>query len=248
MNLKGAIIMRKKPGDSKESNKEFHGNLSEDCLFFGLAEKFTEEQKDYVNSIYSDNYDIVFCNSPSGSGKTTLAVAAAKMLVAEKRYEGLVYVFTPVEENKMGFRPGTQVEKENAYTLPLKQALIEIGEQPEKAIMNVEDAKAMKEGSYWVETMSEVFARGINLKNKVIIIDEAQNWTVDQLRKLLTRCHDSCKIIVIGHTGQIDLLDKSSSGFKKYINHYEPMPRAKVCVLTKNFRGWVANHADALPA
>lgn len=221
--------------------------LPEEHLFFGMANKLTEEQRDFVDAMYSDEYDIVFCNSPAGTGKTTLAVAVAKLLVAEKRQKGLVFTFSPVEESKMGFRPGSQFEKEFEYTVPLRQALIEINEQPDKVILSTEpDMKKLKEGAYWVEAMTHTFARGINIKDKVVIIDEAQNWTVSQLKKLLTRCHDSSKVIVLGHTGQCDLPDPKQSGFQKYIDHYKGKERAIECHLSKNFRGWMAQHADTL--
>lgn len=221
--------------------------LSENHLFFGMASKLTEEQRIFVDCMYSDKYNIVFCNSPAGTGKTTLAVAVAKLLVAEKRQKGLLFTFSPVEEAKMGFRPGTQFEKEHEYTIPLRQALLEIKEKPEKVIFGPEiDPKKINDGTQWVEAMTHTFARGMNITKKVVIIDEAQNWTTGQLKKLLTRCHDNCKVIVLGHTGQCDLQNPSTSGFQKYIDHYENHERAAVCNLTKNFRGWIARHADTL--
>jgi phosphate starvation-inducible protein PhoH len=221
--------------------------LPEDCMFFGMASTLTDEQKHYVDCMYSDDYDIIFCNSPAGTGKTTLAVAVAKLLVSEKRYKKLIFTFSPVEENKMGFRPGTQFEKDMEYTIPLRQALIKINEQPEKAILTPDsDPKKIKEGAYWVEAMSHTFARGTNVEESVIIIDESQNWTLGQLKKMLTRAHDTSKVIVIGHTGQCDLPDKSQSGFQRYIKHYSGQERAAICSLTHNFRGWLAQHADLL--
>lgn len=220
--------------------------MSKDCMFFGFADKLTEEQKAFVDAMYSDKYDIVFCNSPAGTGKTTLAVATAKMLVSENRHKGLVFTFSPVEERKMGFRPGTQAEKEFEYTVPLRQALIEINEDPDRVIVNDFNMDNSKKGIAWVETMTDTFARGMNLRNCVVIIDESQNWTSSQLKKLLTRCHDSAKVIVLGHTGQCDLSDKSQSGFQQYIEHFKDEERAYVCNLTQNFRGWMAQHADTL--
>jgi phosphate starvation-inducible protein PhoH len=223
--------------------------IPDDCLFFGMRDKLTEEQEDFINAIYSDEYDIVFCNSPAGTGKTTLAVGVANILVGEGKKSNLLYVFNPVEENKMGFRPGDQNEKEKDYTVPLCNALVEIGEQPDKVIynpMDLQDAK-FRIGKAWVETSSHVFARGTNQINKVVIIDEAQNWTIDQLQKMLTRCHDTCKVIVIGHTGQCDLPDKRMSGFQAYIDWFSTESRSKACKLSQNFRGWLAQHADSIP-
>lgn len=221
--------------------------LAKDVLLYGLAPKMTDEQMVFANAVYSDEFDIVFCNAAAGTGKTTISVAIAKLLKEEGRYkDGLLYVFNPVEENKMGFRPGTQCEKEKEYTVPLDNALIEVQEQPAKARWVPDNALENKKrlDSAWVEATTHIFARGTNQKNKVIIIDEAQNWTVAQLRKMLTRCHDSCKVIVIGHTGQCDLPNPDDSGFEFYLNHFREEPRAAVCTLTHNFRGWMARHAD----
>ena len=54
-----------------------------------------------------------------------------------------------------------------------------------------------------------------------IIVHNCQNWTKDQLKKILTRIHDSCKVIIIGHTGQIDLDSQKDSGFQFVINHFK---------------------------
>lgn len=214
-------------------------------MFFGLD--LTNEQKDFKDSIISDDYDILFCNSMSGSGKTTISVAVAKILVTQRKYDGLVYIFNPTEEDKCGFRPGTQQEKERIYYEPLIGALIKINEQPERAINQlVQDINIRKKNEAWIDAVSHTFMRGINIENKIVIIDESQNFTLKELKKTLTRIHDSCKVIAIGHDGQCDLEDESSSGFVKYINHFKNQSRCKICNLTQNFRGWISNHADTL--
>ena len=81
----------------------------------------------------------------------------------------------------------------------------------------------------------------------VIIIDEAQNYYMDELKKVLTRMSDNCKVIVIGHSGQIDLYhNPENSGFVRYLNHFKDDPRTAVCELSTNHRGWISSYADAL--
>jgi predicted ribonuclease YlaK len=92
--------------------------------------------------------------------------------------------------------------------------------------------------------LTHTYLRGTNLKNKVVILDESQNYTVAELKKVLTRCHDSCKVIVIGHTGQIDI--SGGSGFARYLMHFENEDRAAVCKLSTNHRGWLSTFADQL--
>jgi predicted ribonuclease YlaK len=215
--------------------------LPKDSLFFGYRDKLSNEQREFVDAILDDKYRLIIVNGKAGSGKTFLAVAAAKLLG-----KSLCYIFSPVQEKTMGYRPGDQREKEEAYITPLKDALLEIDEEPDRVIANPERPDLLKNGTAWVYPMSHVFARGINLKDKTIIIDEAQNFTRGELKKVLTRIHDDCKVIMIGHDGQNDLSDPSKSGFVPYIEHFKSEPYVKVCTLTINFRGELANHADSL--
>ena len=208
-------------------------------LFYGLGERFTDEQVVYVDSIFDNQVTIV--NAPAGSGKTTLAVGAAKIIG-----KPLVYIFSPVEEGKMGFRPGTQEEKEAEYLQPLKDALLEINEDPAQAIQDINNPELMKSGKAWVRAMSHIFARGTNIKDCTVIIAESQNFTKGELKKVLTRIHDSCTVIIEGHTGQNDLPNPSKSGFQPYIDHLGQYDWVQVCTLTKNFRGRLSRVADEL--
>lgn len=223
--------------------------LPKNSMFFGFKERMTEEQKEYVDSMFDNQLTIV--DAPAGTGKTTLAIAAAKM--SGKK---LVYIFAPVEEQSMGFRPGDQFEKELAYLGPLMGALIEMGENPSKAIYNevlARDPKLGKDmmkyektGETWVYPRSHVFARGTNISDRFVIIDEAQNFTKSELKKVLTRIHDDCTVLIIGHHFQCDLPDKADSGLLPYIDLFKDKPYAKICTLTKNFRGQLAQDADTL--
>lgn len=207
-------------------------------LLFGFGPKLTEEQREYVDSIFDNQLTIV--NARSGTGKSTLAVACAKVIG-----KPLVYIFAPVEEGRMGFRPGSQNEKEREYLQPLKDALLEINENPSQVIYDDENIDVIKAGKAWVYPRSHIFARGTNIKDSTVIIGESQNFTKNELRKILTRIHDSCTVILEGHTGQADI-DPKSSGFSPYIEHFRNKHYAKVCELNWNFRGRLANDADSI--
>lgn len=221
--------------------------LPENNLLFGFAPRLTAEQREYVDAIFDSQ--LVMVNAKAGSGKTTLAVACAKILK-----KPLTYIFNPVQESYMGFRPGTQSEKESIYHQPLIDALLEINENPAQCIYNEETLanEAIRRkvsikrvmDTIWCFPKSPLFLRGTNLKDMTIIIDECQNFTVQELRKILTRVHDSCKVICIGHSGQIDI-PISKSGFVPYMEHFKDQPYCKIVSLTKNFRGDLANWADA---
>lgn len=232
-------------------------------LFFGL--RLTDEQKVYADSCHDNLF--TGCHAVSGSGKTTVATGVAKLLKKE-----LHYIFPTVEEKALGFSTGDIKQKESKYLTPLYDALVEIGENPLTAIINPYDKdkqeeileiKAaknrkknkhkvknpvyeVKEGEPWVHAYSHNYMRGSNLKDCVVIIDEAQNLTKRELRKILTRMHDSCHVIVIGDPNQCDLPDPSKSGFMPYLMHYEGQSFAKICSLTKNFRGLISAHAELI--
>lgn len=213
--------------------------LHRNNMLFGLADKLTDEQWNYVDSIIDNK--ITFVNAKSGSGKTTLATACAKIIG-----KPLVYIFSPVEEGKMGFRPGDQEQKEAEYLQPLKDALLEIGELPERVIHSADNIDNEKNGNVWVYPKSHIFARGTNIKDCTVILSEAQNFTRGELKKILTRVHDSCTVIVEGHDGQCDLPNPRKSGFVPYLEHFKDEDYVGVCELTKNFRGLISQKADQL--
>jgi predicted ribonuclease YlaK len=201
------------------------------------------EQEAFVNAIMDDANTIVFCNAKAGTGKTTLAMGVANILVQNKRtnYDGIVYIVSPYGENKQGYLPGSITEKSEVYYEPAYQAMLECNMNPNVVVCN-ESMSSKKKGDSYVKLLTHTYLRGTNLSNKVVIIDEAQNYTLNELKKVLTRIHDDCKVIVIGHTGQIDI--NSRSGFFAYIGHFRNTDKCAVCELTTNHRGWLSTHAD----
>ena len=211
--------------------------------FYGMT--LDKDQAAFVAAIKDMNKTIVFCDAPAGTGKTTLAMGAANILVQDKRNEldGIVYIVSPYGEGKQGYLPGSITEKSEVYYEPAYQAMIEVGMNPNTDVCS-ESMTAKKKGEAFVKLLTHTYLRGTNLQNKVVILDESQNYTVAELKKVLTRCHDTCKVIVIGHTGQIDI--HGDSGFQKYLEHFESQDRCAVCKLTTNHRGWLSTFADEL--
>ena len=205
-----------------------------------------EEQEAFVNAIKDPNNTIVFCNALAGTGKTTLAMGTANLLYQDKRnnYDGIVYIVSPYGEQKQGYLPGDQTAKSEVYFEPAYQAMAECNMNPYTAVMQRSLSERKKQDDGYVKLLTHTFQRGTNLENKIVIIDEAQNYTVPELKKVLTRCHDTDKVIVIGHDGQIDISGKS--GFVRYIKHFEGQEKAAVCQLTTNHRGWLSSFADQL--
>jgi len=204
-----------------------------------------EQQVAFVEAIRSDRKTIVFCNAAAGTGKTTLAIGAANMLVKDKRNEldGIVYIVSPYGEGKQGYLPGSITEKSEVYYEPAYQAMIECGLNPNADVCD-ETMTGKKKGTGFIKLLTHTYLRGTNFEKKVVIIDEAQNFTAAELKKVLTRIHDDCKVIVVGHTGQVDIAGRS--GFARYIEHFRGQERCEVCELTINHRGWLSTHADKL--
>ena len=211
--------------------------------FYGMM--LDEDQMAFVEAIKDKGKTIVFCNAKAGTGKTTLAMGAANILVQDKRNEldGIVYIVSPYGEQKQGYLPGSITEKSEVYYEPAYQAMIEVGMNPNTCVCS-DSMTAKKRGESYVKMLTHTYLRGTNLQKKVVILDESQNYTVADLKKVLTRCHDSCKVIVIGHTGQIDI--RSGSGFARYLEHFKGQERCAVCELTTNHRGWLSTFADEL--
>ena len=217
-----------------------------ECTFYKrLGFKLSEEQWRFCESIYDPNIDIVFCDAPAGSGKTTLAVATACLLKEQGRYDNITYCFSPVNfQSQIGLLPGGVEEKVAPFMEPLYEALATIGYMPDKEIKQLNPIDR-KDG--FVDCVPHTFMRGTNIEDRnILIIDEAQNFFVDELKKVLTRVKGG-KTVVIGHRDQCDLFRPGwVSGFVPYIEHFKNKERAAVCELTENFRGWVSDWADQL--
>jgi predicted ribonuclease YlaK len=211
--------------------------------FYGL--ELDDEQKVFRDAIWSYDKPIVFCNAKAGTGKTTIATAVANLLVQYGRYDGIVYISAPVQEAKQGFLPGTIEEKSQYYAEPFYDALERIGVNIN--ISTYDDIMNAKNGTAYIKAITHTFLRGTNFENKIVIVDESQNFYFDELKKVLTRMHDSCKVIVIGHSRQCDIYyNPERSGFVKYLNHFAKSDKCAICELTKNYRGWISTYADEL--
>ena len=205
-----------------------------------------EDQERFVQAVKSPKNKIVFCNAKAGTGKTTLAMGVANLLYQDKRndIDGIVYIVSPYGEQKQGFLPGSVTEKSEVYFEPAYQAMTECNMNHHTDVIQDSLVAKKKHGDAFVKLITHTFLRGSNLSKKVVIIDEAQNFTVAELKKVLTRIHDDSKVIVIGHTGQVDI--DARSGFARYIEHFKNYDEGEICELTVNHRGKLSSFADDL--
>lgn len=211
-------------------------------LFSGII--CNEDQKKFRDAVMDDENNFILVDAVSGSGKTLIAVTCAKQLVSSGHYQSCVFLVPTTSEQELGYRPGTTAEKISDYMVPLRQALMKIGEEPDKVITNSLEEN-LKDSNKWLIADSQVFLRGVNFENQVVIVDEAQNFTIPQIKKIISRNYDSSKIIVIGSSSQIDI-DPNKSCFARLMNHMEGFEGYVKCELPISYRGKLAMHIDKL--
>jgi phosphate starvation-inducible PhoH-like protein len=162
----------------------------------------TRGQAEYLKTI-RDN-DLVFCTGPAGTGKTYLAVATAVEALRAHRVRKLVLVRPAVEAGEsLGFLPGDLREKINPYLRPLLDSLGDMMDRDQVQRYMAEDV---------IEVVPLAYMRGRTLNSAFIIMDEAQNTTVAQMKMFLTRMGEGSKIVVSGDTTQVDLPPHTKSG------------------------------------
>lgn len=237
------------------SNKKTYSNTTaqpsdilQDPMQYGfwkrLPYELTEEQRDFVKAIYDKNNIAVFCEANAGCSKTTLAVAMGILMHELGMVDKMYYVISPCQSDSVGFLPGSYCDKISLYMDGLKDALLTCGVNPDKAIYSENNIDAQKSGECFVEAIAHSYIRGRNFQNAYCIIDEAQDFTEHELRKTITRCHDSTKLVVCGNIIQTDLKYRQDSGFPKFLQAAEREDFIKICKLTQDFRGKLSKWAD----
>ncbi len=164
----------------------------------------TEGQTTYVAAIRQ--HDMTFCIGPAGCGKTYLAVAAAVESLKAKQIRKIVLVRPAVEAGEsLGFLPGDMQAKLNPYLRPLLDSLNEMVDYDQVKFYMEQDV---------IEVIPLAYMRGRTLNQAFIILDEAQNTTVAQMKMFLTRMGEGSKIVVSGDVSQVDLPSGVTSGLK----------------------------------
>jgi phosphate starvation-inducible PhoH-like protein len=172
----------------------------------GVSPKSVAQQQ-YIRAIRT--HDVVFGVGPAGTGKTYLAMAAAVSALLSRKYKRIILTRPAVEAGeKLGFLPGDLAEKVNPYLRPLYDALHDM--------MDIERAQdLLARGT--IEVAPLAFMRGRTLNSSFVILDEAQNTTVDQMKMFLTRLGFDSKAVITGDVTQVDLPDGRKSGLSDAI-------------------------------
>ena len=157
-------------------------------------------QEEYIELLQDQDKLIVFATGPAGTGKTMLAVLAAIKAYKEGIIQKIIVTrpAVEVENEKIGFLPGDLNEKMAPWTRPIFDVMKEYYTVAELAQMLAEEI---------IEISPLAFMRGRSFKNAFIIADEMQNATPSQLKMLLTRIGENCKLVVTGDIRQTDRVE-----------------------------------------
>jgi phosphate starvation-inducible PhoH-like protein len=182
----------------------------------------TLNQKRYVDAI--DAHTVVFGIGPAGTGKTYLAMAKAVQALQAKQVNRIILTRPAVEAGeRLGYLPGTLYDKIDPYLRPLYDALHDMLE-PESI------PRLMSAGT--IEVAPLAYMRGRTLNDAFIILDEAQNTSVEQMKMFLTRLGFGSKIVVTGDVTQVDLPAGTRSGLKVVQEILEGIPDVHFSWLT----------------
>jgi phosphate starvation-inducible PhoH-like protein len=180
------------------------------------------KQAAYLNAV--DAFDITFAVGPAGTGKTYLAVSKAIESFEKGEVQRLIFVRPAVEAGeKLGFLPGDLVEKVLPYLRPIYDALYEmIGFKETQKLIQTDI----------IEILPLAFMRGRTLNEAFIILDEAQNTTMMQMKMFLTRMGFGSKTVITGDITQIDLPKGIDSGLIHALKLFKKIPDISIHTFT----------------
>ena len=184
----------------------------------------TRGQSRYIDLLANPDNAMIFGVGPAGTGKTFLAVAAGVSELLSGTRQRLIVTRPAVEAGeKLGFLPGTLEEKVDPYMLPIWDSLRELMGQEQME-------RRMARGE--IEVAPLAFMRGRTLKNAFVIVDEAQNTTVPQMKMVLTRLGRDSRMVITGDPGQVDLPGSQPSGLKHALQILSDVEGVNVHTLT----------------
>lgn len=197
------ILGGKLPYSTENSNATSHAN---EVIVYGSSgtrvSARTRQQRELVTA--EKNNDIIFTIGPAGTGKTYTSIALAVRALRAKTIRRLILTRPAVEAGeRLGFLPGDLKDKLDPYLQPLYDALNDM--MPAATLQTL-----LHEGTIQISPLA--YMRGRTLDNAYILLDEAQNATIPQMKMFLTRLGRNAKAIITGDLTQIDLPDPRKSG------------------------------------
>lgn len=204
-------IVHKNPGTSL---KDFYLSGGIEPIIIKIVQPRSLKQKYFLEAIKYN--DMLFAIGPAGTGKTYLSVGIACAYFLEHRVKRIILTRPAIEAGeKLGFLPGDIMQKVDPYLRPLYDALYDILGY-ERVIKLIEKGL--------IEIAPLAYMRGRTLNDAMIILDEAQNTTPEQMKMFVTRMGFSSKVIITGDITQIDLPQGKESGLKHARKILEKIP------------------------
>lgn len=197
-----------------------------------VSTKGNPEQAELARLIHEKHRPIIYCEGDAGTGKTFIALAAAFQLVFDKKYKNIIYMRAPVEVGSisLGYLPGELDQKFEPFLAPLHDNINNLAKickrNPNELLQKVNPQVPQ-------------FIRGASYPNDTIIIaDEAQNFSMIEIKTLLTRLADYTKVVLLGSTNQIDRkgMTKEHNAFMDSYHKLEDLPFVGYVKLEQSMR------------
>lgn len=212
------VSMKRKTSAKKNrlNNHQNNGNGRQ----ANYLEAKTENQKNYIRSIVEN--DIIFCTGPAGSGKSFIAAGIAAEYLYKKKADSIIITRPLICTGKdIGALPGELREKINPYLTPMQKNL--------KHFLGMAYyGKYIQESKIIFEPLE--LMRGATFDDAIMILDEAQNCTIEQIKMFVTRIGSNSKVLINGDIDQTDL--KNKSGLYTCIDRVKDLEGVSVCELS----------------
>jgi len=190
--------MARKDSSNIELTPHFHHSIK----FKERKFKFTPKQKKFLSTLLNPTVKVLFVSGPAGSSKTYMSLYGCLRLLAEDPQKELLYVRSIAEsaDKGLGSLPGDITEKFDPFSMPLYDKLDEIVFEGDTAFLKQQGR---------VSAIPINFLRGANWNNKLIVADEAQNFTFKEITTLITRIGEDSKLLICGDFMQSDINGKT---------------------------------------
>lgn len=229
-------------GDVVQMQDKGFGTLMSKSAW-GLSPK-NIEQGMALDALLDPDIEMVILTGPAGSGKSVLATAASvEMCLERNMYDKIIVTrSTPEIAESIGFLPGTEEEKMAPWLAAITDSLeaLQKGDEDKSSSIEYIIQKAN------IQFKSINFMRGRSIQDAIVILDEAQNLTTSQIKTMITRCGNNCKLLILGNLSQIDsnFITAITSGLTTTVEKFKNFEGSAVVNLKGGARSRLSEFAE----